>query len=67
MLGYPLLVGVSRKRFLGELLNVNEPEEREFATISLSSELARQKVWGVRTHSVKAHKDAIAVIERLRK
>ena len=25
MLGYPLLVGVSRKRFLGELLNVNEP------------------------------------------
>jgi dihydropteroate synthase len=67
MLGYPLLVGVSRKRFLGELLNVNEPEEREFATISLTSELARQKVWGVRTHSVKAHKDAIAVIERLRK
>jgi dihydropteroate synthase len=67
MLGYPLLVGVSRKRFLGELLNVNEPEGREFATISLTSELARQKVWGVRTHSVKAHKDAIAVIERLRK
>jgi dihydropteroate synthase len=29
--------------------------------------LARQKVWGVRTHTVKAHKDAIAVIERLRK
>jgi dihydropteroate synthase len=67
MLGYPLLVGVSRKRFLGELLNVNEPEGREFATISLTSELARQKVWGVRTHSVKAHKDTIAVIERLRK
>jgi dihydropteroate synthase len=67
MLGYPLLVGVSRKRFLSELLNVNEPEGREFATISLTSELARQKVWGVRTHSVKAHKDAIAVIERLRK
>ena len=67
MLGYPLLVGVSRKRFLGELLNVNEPEGREFATISLTTELARQKVWGVRTHSVKAHKDAIAVIERLRK
>lgn len=67
LLGYPLLVGVSRKRFLGELLNVNEPEGREFATISLTTELARQKVWGVRTHSVKAHKDAIAVIERLRK
>jgi dihydropteroate synthase len=67
MLGYPLLVGVSRKRFLGELLNIKEPEGREFATISLTLELARQKIWGVRTHSVKAHKDAIAVIERLRK
>ena len=67
MLGYPLLVGVSRKSFLGELINSKEPEAREFATISLTVELARQKVWGVRTHSVRAHKEAIAVIERLRK
>ena len=67
MLGYPLLVGVSRKRFLGELINTKEPDSREFATIALTVELARQRVWAVRTHSVKAHKDAISVIERLRK
>ncbi len=67
MLGYPLLVGVSRKRFLGELINSKEPDPREFATIALTTELARQQVWAVRTHSVKAHKDAISVIERLRK
>jgi dihydropteroate synthase len=67
MLGYPLLVGVSRKRFLGELTNSQDPSDREFATIAITAELARQKVWGVRTHTVKAHKDAIAVIERLRK
>lgn len=67
MLGYPLLVGVSRKRFLGELINSKEPDSREFATIALTTELARQQVWAVRTHSVKAHKDAISVIERLRK
>jgi len=67
MLGYPLLVGVSRKRFLGELINAKEPDSREFATIALTTELARQRVWAVRTHSVKAHKDAISVIERLRK
>lgn len=66
MLGYPILVGASRKRFLGELIDSKDPGEREFATIALTAELARQKVWGVRTHSVKAHKDAIAVIERLR-
>lgn len=67
LLGYPLLVGVSRKRFLGELVNATEPDQREAATIAVTTELARLKVWGVRTHSVKAHQDAISVAERLRK
>ena len=44
-----------------------DPNEREAATIALTAELARLKVWGVRTHAVKAHKDAISVIERMRK
>ncbi len=67
LLGYPLLVGVSRKRFLGELINAKDTDSREAATIALTTELARLKVWGVRTHGVKAHQDAISVIERLRK
>jgi len=67
LLGYPLLIGASRKRFLGELLNATEPDKREAATIALTTELARLKVWGVRTHAVRAHQDAINVIERLRK
>ncbi|NDI25616.1 MAG: dihydropteroate synthase, partial [Actinobacteria bacterium] len=64
---YPLLIGASRKRFLGELVNASEPDKREAATIALTTELARLKVWGVRTHAVKAHQDAISVMERLRK
>ena len=67
LLGYPLLVGASRKRFLGELINAKDTDNREAATIALTTELARLKVWGVRTHGVKAHQDAITVIERLRK
>ncbi len=67
LLGYPLLVGVSRKRFLGELINAKDPNDREAATIALTTELARLKVWGVRTHAVKAHQDAISVIELMRK
>jgi dihydropteroate synthase len=67
LLGYPLLVGASRKRFLGELINAKDSDNREAATIALTTELARLKVWGVRTHGVKAHQDAISVIERLRK
>ena len=67
LLGYPLLIGASRKRFLGELVNAPEPDQREAATIALTTELARLKVWAVRTHAVKAHQDAISVMERLRK
>jgi len=67
LLGYPLLIGASRKRFLGELLNTSDTDSREAATIALTTELARLKIWGVRTHTVKDHQDAISVIERLRK
>jgi dihydropteroate synthase len=67
LLGYPLLIGASRKRFLGELVNAKETDDREAASIALTAELARLNIWGVRTHSVKPHRDAIAVIDRLRK
>lgn len=67
LLGYPLLIGASRKRFLGELLGANSPDDRESATIALTTLLAQKQVWGVRTHSVKPHRDAIAVVEEMRK
>ena len=67
MLGYPILVGASRKRFLGELLGANSPDDRESATIALTTILAQRNIWGVRTHSVKPHRDAIAVVEEMKK
>ena len=67
LLGYPILIGASRKRFLGELINAKNADDREAASIALTAELARLNVWGVRTHSVKPHRDAIAVADRLRK
>lgn len=67
LLGYPILVGASRKRFIGELLGANSPDDRESATIALTTLLAEKEIWGVRTHSVKAHRDAIAVVEEMRK
>jgi dihydropteroate synthase len=67
LLGYPILIGASRKRFLGELTNAKDTDDRESASIALTAELARLNIWGVRTHSVKPHRDAIAVIDRLRK
>ena len=65
-LGFPVLVGGSRKRFLGALVGAMQPDAREAATIALTTILAEQRVWGVRVHGVKAHRDAISLVERMR-
>jgi dihydropteroate synthase len=54
-LGYPVLVGGSRKRFLGG----QTPDEREQATIDLTKRLATSGIWAVRVHSVKPHKEVL--------
>jgi dihydropteroate synthase len=56
-LGYPVLIGASRKRFLGG----DTPDEREQATIDLTKRLAPTGVWAVRVHSVKPHKEVLSV------
>ena len=65
LLGFPVLVGVSRKRFLGDLVGAENPDDREFATLAVTTEMARRGVWAVRTHSVKPQLDAIKVVEEL--
>ncbi len=67
LLGYPILIGASRKRFLGELTGSNNPEDREAASIAVTAMVAKQNVWAVRTHSVKPHRDAIATVDQLSK
>jgi len=68
-LGQPLLIGASRKRFFGELLadgDVPRPvREREDAGVALTALVAAAGVWGVRTHTARPHRDAIAVASRL--
>ena len=60
-LGFPILIGASRKRFLGEELT---PTERESASIAITSLCAKSKIWAVRTHSVKDHKTAIDIVDK---
>jgi len=65
-LGFPVLIGASRKRFLGSLLaEVNgeprPPEAREVATAAVSALAAVNGAWGVRVHDVAASMDAVAV------
>ena len=66
----PMVVGVSRKSFLGRLLagadgSPRPAKQRDDATTALTTVLALREVWGVRVHSVRASRDAIAVAQRL--
>ena len=64
--GYPVLIGASRKRFVGSLLagaGVTEPDmaSKDNATAAISALCAEHGVWAVRVHDVAKSRDAVAV------
>jgi dihydropteroate synthase len=66
-LGLPVLVGASRKTFLGRLLagpdgEVRPVEGREAATVALSVLAAQAGAWGVRVHDPVPSLDAIRTV-----
>ncbi len=70
-LGVPILVGSSRKSFLGSLLAGPDGSprpvlDREGANVALTTIAATQGVWGVRVHEVRTSLDAIKVVTRWR-
>jgi dihydropteroate synthase len=70
-LGFPLLIGASRKRFLGRLLagpddRPRPPDGREDATAAVSALAAAAGAWGVRVHDVGRSLDAVAVARQWR-
>jgi dihydropteroate synthase len=65
-LGHPLLVGTSRKSFLGRLLSdsAGHPrpvDRRDAATVATTALAAAKGVWAVRVHAVRANADAVRV------
>jgi dihydropteroate synthase len=67
-IGVPVLVGASRKRFLGSLLAGPDgaerpPDGRETATAVISALAALHGAWGVRVHDVRASVDALRVVD----
>lgn len=69
--GFPVLVGASRKRFLGALLADGDgtprpADGRETATAVVSALSALHGAWGVRVHDVRASVDAVKVVEAWR-
>lgn len=67
--GFPVLVGASRKRFLGHLLAGADgtpvpPAQRDAATAAVSALAAAAGAWCVRVHEVRATADAVRVAAR---
>lgn len=65
-LGSPLLVGASRKSFLGALLDDRAVDDRDDATQAITAIAAWEGVWGVRVHEARPAADAVRVVAALR-
>ena len=70
-LGLPVLVGASRKSFLGRLLadadgTPRPAERRDGATLATTVMAAEAGVWGVRVHDAAASVDAVRTVEAVR-
>lgn len=64
-LGAPLLVGVSRKRFIGAIGNEPEASARAPGSIAVALEALRQGVQMIRIHDVKETRQAVSLWEAL--
>ncbi len=64
-LGCPILVGASRKRFIGKLAAVDEAKDRMPGSIAVALEAVRQGVQIVRVHDVSETKQALTIWSHL--
>ena len=60
-LGRPLVVGTSRKRFLGEIAGIEDPAERDTATAATTALAAREGAHILRVHRVAVNAEAARV------
>jgi dihydropteroate synthase len=66
MWGYPVLVGVSRKVFIGELLGQTDPDDRLAGTIGVTSIAVARGASIIRAHDIMEARQAASVGEKLR-
>ncbi len=62
-LGFPVLVGVSRKGFIGEITGVGEAKERVLGTAAVSVMAYEQGARLFRVHDVRPNREALAMAE----
>jgi dihydropteroate synthase len=60
-LGFPVLVGASRKTFIGKITGVEEARERVFGTVAANVIACARGATFFRVHDVRANREALAV------
>ena len=60
-LGYPVLIGVSRKRFIGTITDAASPADRAFGTVGANVAALERGARLFRVHDVKPNRDALDV------
>jgi dihydropteroate synthase len=60
-LGFPVLVGASRKSFIGRISGVGEARERVFGTVAANVIACERGATFFRVHEVRANREALAV------
>ena len=63
---YPILVSISRKSFIGEMLNEKDAEKRLYGSLAAETFAALNGVDIIRTHNVKATGDIIKIVKNLK-
>ncbi|MER3480586.1 MAG: dihydropteroate synthase [Meiothermus sp.] len=64
-LGHPVLLGASRKRTIGELSRIENPQERVVGSVAMHLYGVMKGARILRVHDVRAHREALAVWEAL--
>ena len=62
---FPLLIGASRKRFIGEILNETNPKERDIGTLAISCFCSQLSIHLVRVHNVKINYQVLKVADQI--
>ncbi|MEM4488392.1 MAG: dihydropteroate synthase [Desulfurococcaceae archaeon] len=63
VLSRPILIGVSRKSFIGAVLGKERPEERLYSSLAYTAIAVLKGAHVIRTHDVAASKDVIKAVE----
>ena len=62
---FPILIGASRKRFIGEILDESNPKERDIGSLAITCLCSQIKIHMVRVHNVKINNQVLKIADKI--